>query len=413
MKYNLSDLKICRRCLYTSFHPLGLVIDDEGICSGCRIHEEKDEIDWNFKKNKLIEMINPYRSKSGRNYDCIVPVTGGQDSYYIVHIVKNILKLNPLLVSYNKYYNTEVGIRNLSNLRIQFNVDIIIQNVKPESVKKITRQTLAEYGSIYWHCLAGQTVFPVQTSVKYKIPLIIWGAHQGMEQVGMFSHNHEVEMTRRFRKDHDLFGVEAEDLLGISGSLSEEDVWQYFYPSDFDLHVTGTRGIYLGNFFRWDPLAQHEEMIRTYDYKTSNLTRTPDQYDFIDCFNYSNLHDWIKLKKTGYSKVTDHVTREIRHNRITRNQGISIIKKFESKEPEYRKNFLEWLNLDNRSFEFIMEEHRHPTFWKETDYRKFVFAGPSTLFDGEWRESEVKWPTIENHYENLPGSYITIGKGYP
>lgn len=413
MKYHLSDLKICKRCLYTNFHPLGLVIDEEGICSGCRIHEEKDEIDWNSKKEKLIEMIKPYRSKSGRNYDCIVPVTGGQDSYFIVHIVKEILKLNPLLVSYNKYYNTEVGIRNLANLRIQFNVDFILQNVKPDSVKKITRQTLAEHGSIYWHCLAGQSAFPVQISVKYKIPLVIWGAHQGMEQVGMFSHHQEVEMSRRYRKDHDLFGVEAEDLLGISGSLSEEDVWQYFYPSDFDLHVIGTRGIYLGNYFRWDQLAQHQEMVKTYDYKTSKLTRTPDQYDHIDCFNYSNLHDLIKLKKTGYSKVTDQVTREIRHKRITREQGIAIIKKYESKEPENQKIFLDWLNLDNRSFEFIMEEHQHPIFWKETDYRKFDFVGPSTLFDDGGDMSEGKWPTIENNFEDVSERYITIGKGYP
>lgn len=413
MKYQLSELKICRRCLYTNFHPLGLVIDDDGICSGCRIHEEKDQIDWDFKKRKLLQIVEPYRSKSGKNYDCIVPVTGGQDSYYIVHIVKNILKLNPLLVSYNKYYNTEVGIRNLSNLRIQFNVDLIIQNVKPDSVKKITRQTLAEYGSIYWHCLAGQSVFPVQTSVKYKIPLIIWGAHQGMEQVGMFSHHHEVEMSRRYRKDHDLFGVEAEDLLGISGSISEEDVWQYFYPSDFDLHIVGTRGIYLGNFFRWDPMAQHLEMIKTYGYKTAKLNRTPDQYDYIDCFNYSNLHDWIKLKKTGYSKVTDHVSREIRHKRVTRNQGICIIKSYEAREPKYRNNFLEWLNLDHRSFEFILGEHQHPIFWKEVEYRKYQYAGPSTLFDSVNEEGEIDWPSIDSHFENKTEDYITIGKGYP
>ena len=68
-------------------------------------------------------------------------------------------------------------------------------------------------GSIYWHCIAGQTVFPVQIACKFKIPLIIWGAHQGVDQVGMFSHTDEVEMTRKYRKEHDLMGYEAEDLL--------------------------------------------------------------------------------------------------------------------------------------------------------------------------------------------------------
>ena len=216
---------ICQRCFYTTDHPLGLTIDNEGICSGCRIHEEKDQIDWQAKWRRLEEIGKPYRSIDRRNYDCIVPVTGGNDSYFIVHLVKNVLKLNPLLVSYNSYFNTPLGIRNLSNMRIKFNCDIIIQNVNPISLKKITRTTLRRFGSIYWSVIAGKTVFPVQTAVRYKIPLIIWGAHQGLEQVGMFSHFHEVEMTRRYRKDHDLMGYEAEDLLSVDDVLTEEDVW--------------------------------------------------------------------------------------------------------------------------------------------------------------------------------------------
>ena len=143
------------------------------------------------------------------------------------------LGLKPLLVSYNKYFNTELGIKNLANLRIKFDCDILYQNVNPLSVKKITKYTFSEYGNIYWPILAGNTVYPVQVAVKYDIPLIIWGAHQGMEQVGMFSHHHEVEMTRRYRNDHDLFSIEAEDLLKkVSNNLNENDIFQYIYPDD-------------------------------------------------------------------------------------------------------------------------------------------------------------------------------------
>ena len=177
----------CIRCLYSSDHPLGLTFDADGLCSGCRIHEEKDTLDWDARLAELQRLVRPYKSKNGKNYDCIVPVTGGQDSYYIVHIVKNILNLNPLLVSYNKYFNTPLGIKNLANLRIQFDCDIIIKNVNPRSVKNITRHTLRKYGNMYWPILAGQSVFPVQTAVSHEIPLVIWGAHQGIEQVGMFS----------------------------------------------------------------------------------------------------------------------------------------------------------------------------------------------------------------------------------
>ena len=249
----ITETTTCRRCLYTSSHPLGLTFNEQGICSGCVVHEEKDRLDWHDRWGRLEDLVRPYRNREGNNYDCIVPVTGANDSYYIVHVVKNRLKLNPLLVSYNKYFNTELGIRNLANLRIRFNCDILIQNVNPVSVRNITRTTLRRIGSMYWTCLAGQTVFPVQTAVRYRIPLIVWGAHQGLEQVGMFSHEHEVQMTRRYRKDHDLMGYEADDLLSNFDTLTEEDVWQFRYPDDRELHDIGVTGIYLGNYVRWDP----------------------------------------------------------------------------------------------------------------------------------------------------------------
>src|ERR1700694_887170 len=154
----------CRRCLYAADPPLGLVIDEEGICSGCRVHEEKDQLDWNERWSVLESLVRPYRSRDRRNYDCIVPVSGANDSYFIVHLVKERLKLNPLLVTYNKYFNTELGIRNLANLRIRFNCDILVQNVNPASVRRITRAALRHCGSISWPCLAGQSVFPVQTA---------------------------------------------------------------------------------------------------------------------------------------------------------------------------------------------------------------------------------------------------------
>ena len=78
--------QICKRCLYTETHPLGIVFDDEGICSGCRIHEEKDQLDWDHRWKLLCDLVEPYRQKERAAYDCIIPVTGAADSYYIVDI---------------------------------------------------------------------------------------------------------------------------------------------------------------------------------------------------------------------------------------------------------------------------------------------------------------------------------------
>jgi N-acetyl sugar amidotransferase len=412
----MSKIKFCKRCLYATTHPLGLTLDHEDICSGCRVHEEKDKLDWAERWEKLEGLVKPYRSQNGNNYDCIIPVTGAQDSYYIVYLAKVRLGLNPLLVTYNKYFNTPLGIRNLANLRIRFNCDILYQNVNPISVKNITRSTLRQFGSIYWPILAGQTVFPVQTAVRYNIPLIIWGAHQGLEQVGMFSHEHEVEMTRRYRKDHDLMGYEADDLLSIFDTLKEEDIWQYRYPDDYELHKIGVRGIYLGNYVRWDPKTQHEKMISEYGYRTSKFSRTFDAYDYVDCFNYMNLHDQLKLCKHGFSKVTDHACREIRHGRLTREEGFALIQKYEQAPTEYSQLFLDWLGATQRSMQFLLDQNRNKKFWDEESPGVWKFQGWSMLQEVNGLTPKVL-PNIFVSNDKLASSesltYITVGKGWP
>ncbi len=408
--------KFCSRCLYSSDHPLGIIINKNGLCSGCTIHEEKNSLDWEFRLEKLKKLVNDYKLKNSNKYDCIVPITGANDSYFILYVVKHILGLNPLLVNYNKYFNTPLGVHNLANLRITFDCDILVQNINPISVKKITRTTLREFGSVYWPILAGHTVFPVQIAVKKRIPLIIWGAHQGLEQVGMFSHKHEVEMSRRYRKDHDLLGFEADDLLSVYDFLNEEDIWQYRYPDDFDINNVGVRGIYLGNFIRWDPKAQHEKMISLFNYKTTKFNRTFDCYDHVDCYNYMDIHDLLKLYKNGYSKVTDHACREIRFNRISKSEGLFLVQKFENAKLKYLDLFCNWLGIEQSSLNFILNECRNEKFWIRKDYNEWEFNGLS-LNQKKYKKSstfhESFISTKNNKIKEPKNKYITIGKGWP
>jgi N-acetyl sugar amidotransferase len=266
--------------------------------------------------------------------------------------------MNPLLVNYNKHYNTHVGNRNYAYLKTIFNCDALSLIVQPQKVKKITRESLKKMGSIYWHILAGQSVFPVQVAVRFKIPLIVWGAHQGLDQVGMFSHEDEVEMSRRYRKNHDLMGFEAEDLIKNS-DLSESDIVQYLYPHDKEIEKVGVRGIYLGNYIPWDTKAQHEKMIEKYGYETTTQQRTFDTYNDIDCVHYNGLHDYIKYLKYGYGKITDHATREIRWGRLSRDKGIELVERYEHVKPTDIKYFLKWAEIsENELFGHIKRDNQ-------------------------------------------------------
>lgn len=406
-------VKQCSRCLYTDDHPLGLTFNEEGLCSGCIVHEEKYTLDWEYRWQLLEDIIKPFRS-SNSNYDCIVPVSGANDSYYIIHQVINHLKLKPLVVSYNTGFNTTVGIANLANLRTRFNLDFHQKTIDPTVTKRVTRSALNKLGSAYWPCIAGQTVFPVQTAVRMKIPLIIWGAHQGLEQVGQFSHENEVEMSRRYRVDHDLLGLDIDKFSTPYDDLTETDLFNFRYPSFSDIESVGVRGIYLGNYLKWDNYKQHREMVNLYKYKGYRMSRSFDCYDHADSHVYLGVHDVLKYFKHGYGKVTDQVCREIRHGRLSRDQGQKIVNFYECQQPDAIKLFCDWLGVDQSALLFVLNQHRNPKFWEEINPNSWRPRRLRVGFESSTPLSYMN-TSMATKDGDLDHKYITIGRGveYP
>lgn len=365
---------ICSKCLYPENHALNIFIENN-ICSGCKVHNEKYEIDWKQKGEELIKIFNRYKSKKG-NYDCIIPVTGGGDSFFIVDFVVNKLKGNPLLVNYNTHYNSPVGVYNLALLRSKFDNDFLQLTLDPIKIKKITRQSLIKFGSMYWHCLAGQTVFPVRVAVNYKIPLIIWGAHQGIDQVGMFSHFDNVEMSEKYRKDHDLMGYDQKNLIGEI--CSANDLKDFEYPSQNEILSNGIKGIYLNNYIFWDSFGQHQRMQKKYRYNMNVQNRTFDKYNYAHCLYYSDVHDYIKYLKHGYSKINDNVAREIRLRRISKSYGRKLINFYINKKPKFLDSFLKWIELTEEGFRFIVDAHRSKKAWVRNSDWEWIKTGEFT-----------------------------------
>jgi N-acetyl sugar amidotransferase len=413
----------CKRCLYPANHPYGMIFDLQGICSGCRVHEEKDVLDWTARFSTLqrIAEVNSRRSR-GRGFDCIVPVTGGGDSYFIVHTVKNVLGMNPLLVHYNHQYNTDTGIRNLANLATVFDCDVLTSTLSPSLLKRITRRTLHQFGSMYWQVLAGTLTFPVQVAVKFRIPLIIWGVQPWSEQTGMFSHLDEVEMTERCRKEHGLMGVAAEDLVDASAGILRSDVQPFVYPYDNELEAVGVRGIYLSNYIRWDAKVQHEEMVRRYGYEAAAQQRTFNTYEDVHCVHSAGLHDYLKFLKYGYGKVTDHASREIRLRRMTRDQGMAMVRRYSEVEPADVDTFLDWVEMGRDEFFACVRDRRDPRIWERSNEGgwRLLDSVLEHANDVGVEEARLLPVTESADYQLTPtaepaggtNEYILMGRGY-
>jgi N-acetyl sugar amidotransferase len=360
-------MKYCTRCLYPENHPLNLTFDERGVCSGCIVHEEKYQIDWDKKAVEFAQLLAQYRDRPGTSFDCIIPVSGTGDDFFVVDVIKNKYGLNPLLVTYNTHFSTKVGVRNLARLITELDCDHMMSTVGPDTVKEITRITLKKIGDMYWHVLAGCQTFPVQVATKLDIPLIIWGVNGWLDQVGMFSHLDQVEMTKRVRKEHALRCLDAEALLGESDSLSHKDLQAFTYPSDEQLEKSRVRGLYLGNYIFWDSQKQIETMIAKYGYETAEQERTYNTYESIYCWNNASVHDYVKYLKFGYGKVTDHASRDIRLKRINREEGVELVEKFQSVKPAALPKFLDWIGMSEHEFFTCIDPFRDLRAWKRNN----------------------------------------------
>lgn len=383
-------MKYCARCLYPENAKPTIIIDDEdGICSGCKYNEsrQKLEVNWDERKQmfgEIMEEAKKMAEERGNQYDCIIPVSGGKDSHFQVYVVKEIYGLNPLLVTYNHIFNHQAGLRNLENLVEKSGCDLIRFTANPHSVKKLSRFMLETVGDLTWHYHAGIRTLPFKVAVEKNIPLIIWGEHGFAELTGIVSLEDFVEFTRWNRKEHDMRGFEPEDVVKKSnGLISMKDLDPYIFPSDEALEKTEVRGIYMSNFFDWNAKKAVERMMKIWDFKPISYERdrTFVQYAKIDD-HANDIHDYLKFLKFGYGRATDDASMEIRHGRMTREEGIRMVERYDSNTPKSLKPYLEFMELTEEEFYKLVEPMRDPLIWEK--------------HNGKWQMKD----SVKNHLSN-------------
>jgi N-acetyl sugar amidotransferase len=382
-------MEYCKRCLYPANAKPTIILDDEGVCSGCRYHESRQRIDWSEREKLLGEMLSMYKAKareSGSIYDCIIPISGGKDSHYQVHLIKNVYGMNPLLVTFNHAYNTRLGVRNLRNLIKQFDCDLIRFTVNPGSARKLSRYMVKTVGDITWHYHAGIRTFPFQVAVNYKIPLIIWGEHGFAELTGVVTLEDMVEFTKWTRREHDMRGFEPDDLINEQSGITWQDLTPYIYPEDEAIEALDLRGIYLSNFVRWDAKQQAELVIEKYDFNIykGKKDRTFNLYGKTDD-HANDVHDYMKYLKFGYGRATDDASMEIRHGRMTREEGAEMVRQYDHVRPRTLDLYLRFLDMTEEEFVGSLDGMRDTDIWERGS-------------DGKWRVND----SVVNHVHD-PG----------
>jgi len=353
----------CQRCVM----PVSAVassFNEKQICSACEYHnvyESLSDSDWADRKKVFEKILN--ENKSNSNYDCIIPVSGGKDSYFQAHKIVKEFKLKPLLVTYDGNNYLEEGIYNRNKMREAFDADHIVFGPSVKSLIKLNKHCFKIMGDMNWHSHCGIFTYPFQIAEKFEIPLLIWG-ETFWDISGMYDVNDMVEFTNRMRVEHNLRGYEWNDLLKNS-DLSEKDMLWAKFPSDENVRKKKIRGIPLGNYFKWDPNKHTEMIIQSYQWKPKNtpFERTYRTMSNLDDRYENGAHDLLKFIKFGYGRASDHASKDIRTNYMTREEGIEMVKKYDHIVSSDLDYWLKYVGMKESEFWEISDTFRDPKVW--------------------------------------------------
>ncbi|WP_338847002.1 N-acetyl sugar amidotransferase [Massilia sp. W12] len=344
----------CTRCCIPETQE-GVVFDEMGICQACQSSEQKIHIDWVERRRQLEEILNNAKAKAGNNYDCIVPISGGKDSTFQLHVLTKVYNMKPLAVTFSHNWYSETGWYNLQNALEEFEVDHIMFTPNRKLINRIARRSLGGIGDACWHCHAGVGAFPLNVAVRFNIPLLIWGESIAetsgrasyFNPVRKFDREYFTKVSAKLRPDQ----MEDE-------TLSARDLYPFNVPSAEDCERVGLFGIHLGDFIFWDDERQMEFVRDTYGWKETQIEGTYKRYKSAECI-MPGVHDYTCYLKRGYGRATFHASQDVRAGLLTRSEGFQLIEENDPVRPAALDYYLSITGLSEQEFYETMEQHRH------------------------------------------------------
>ena len=347
-------MQTCTRCIMPETQE-GVTFDEMGICTACRSSEQKMHINWQERRSELEKILSEAKAKSGNNYDCIVPISGGKDSFYQLHLLVKEYKLNPLAVTFNSNWRSETGQFNLALALETFQVDHIEFTPRRAGVNELARKSLEKIGDACWHCHAGVGAFPLQVAVKWKIPLLIWGESIS-EASGRATYDDPI-----LKFDRDYFEKVSAKIT--PAEMGENFLYPYQLPTPQECEAVGIRGIHLGDFLFWDDERQMEFVRDTYGWRETEMEGTYKCYKSAECV-MAGVHDFTCQQKRGYGRATHQASVDVRNGLLTREEAMALAAQYDPERPHALDYYLKITGLTEEEFYKILESHRHPVLTK-------------------------------------------------
>jgi N-acetyl sugar amidotransferase len=415
-KYGLpAEVKFCKKCVISNQRPNSTVehkhtkeskkqtihFDEKGVCDACRVAEQKHrQIDWQLREKELMALCDKYRKKDG-SYDCLVPGSGGKDSFYAAYMLKYKYGMHPLTVTWAPHIYTTWGWHNFQAW-IGAGFDNFLCTPNARIHRLLTRLAVENLFHPFQAFIFGQKSLAPKMALLHDIPLVFYGENEA-------EYGNPISDTGSAKRDWSYFTASDKSqvyLGGVSLESLEKDFGvdsvelQPYMPADPEqINKKKVEVHYLGYYLKWHPQECYYFAVENGGFQPSP-ERTPGTYskynsidDRIDDFHY-----YTTYVKFGIGRATYDAAQEIRNEEITREEGVALVKKFDGEFPErFADEIFRYLSINEKEFpvasrmfetpvidrDYFMQladQFRSPHLWKRENG---VWQLRHTVFDAE------------------------------
>lgn len=313
-------MKFCKNCIMPDTRP-HISFNNEGVCIACQNNEKKKNVDWDARFKELEALCDKYRRKEPGQYDCIIAVSGGKDSHYQVYVMKELLNMNPLLITVEDFFTmTKAGKHNIKNISEAFGCNVISFKPNRRAAKIISRYMFEKYGRPLWYVDRLLYTVPLYYAAALNIPLLVYGENVSYEYGGI--------------NDKETYSAREQVFNGVAPDVKLEELVEAGVPRDELTYLEAPSRellenldpIYMSYFMEWNSIKNYEFAKRR---GFKDLTHEWDRTNHIENFNQIDsygylLNAWMKFPKYGHAYATDYAARWVRYGILTRDEAVKL-----------------------------------------------------------------------------------------
>ena len=367
-------MKYCKKCVMPDTRP-GITFNEDGICSACQAFEKRKSINWDDRWKEFEQLCDKYRGINGTGYDCAIAVSGGKDSHFQVHLIKNVMHMNPVLFSVeDNFPMTDAGKHNLKNISEEFGCNIISMKPDIRTQKKLMRYMFEKYGKPTWYIDRLIYTYPLIMASKFNTPLLVYGENVSYEYGGTDSK--ETYSAREQVNNGVASDISDRELIENAG-ITAEDLTFTKAPSREEINKLDP--IYISYFIPWNSVANYEfakkhgfhDLAHEWD-----RTHHVENFDQVDSRAYL-VHSWMKYPKFGHQAATDYASRFVRYGMMSRQEAAELVRKHDhALDPLCVRDFCGFCGYTETEFWEVIDKLYNEEIFEKDLYGNWILKHP-------------------------------------